>query len=266
MSIIKLVPIDISIASSYDKAGKSGGPRSALTPLAKLGKAGIAHPEMAPALKALSDTVTAAGGDFRVTECHRDISVQKRAREKYDNWEKAGRPSTSSSKWNSATMKSAYVALPGRSGHNAGRSIDIHTSELKFPGVPADKQLDKLWEIAIPMGWRPVIKSADERAKESWHFDFWGELKGVLDRLGYEQAALCGALLVGHGDLQGFPAVTQALLCRAGFDIGKIDGDIGTRSVGALVKALNLTEAEVRSRVSSQDSSILDALLALPAK
>lgn len=46
MSVIKLVPVDISIASSYDKAGKSGGPRSALTPLAKLGKAGIAHPEM----------------------------------------------------------------------------------------------------------------------------------------------------------------------------------------------------------------------------
>jgi hypothetical protein len=163
-------------------------------------------------------------------------------------------------------MKNAFVALPGRSGHNAGRSIDVHLSELKFPGVPANRQLDRLWDIAVPLGWTPVIKSADEGAKEAWHFDFVGELAGVKSRLGYEQWALCGALLVGHGDLQGFPAVTQALLCRAGFDIGKIDGDVGSRSIGALVKALNLSESEVRSRVSSGDSTILDALLALPAK
>jgi hypothetical protein len=266
MTPVKLVPVDSSIASSYNKSGGTGGPRSNLISLAKLGKAGVAHPEMAPALKSLSDAVAAAGGDFRVTECHRDVSVQRTAREKYDNWVNAGKPAVGSSKWNAATMKNAFVALSGRSGHNAGRSIDVHLSELKFPGVPANKQLDKLWEIAIPLGWSPVIKLADESAKESWHFDFWGELKGVLDRLGYEQAALCGALLVGHGDLQSFPAVTQALLCRAGFDIGKIDGAIGPKSIAALAAALKVSEADAKSRVAAQDSSVWSALLALPAK
>jgi hypothetical protein len=163
-------------------------------------------------------------------------------------------------------MKNAFVALPGRSGHNAGRSIDVHLSELRFPGVPANQQLDKLWEIAIPLGWKPVIKTADEGAKEAWHFDFWGELTGVLNRLGYEQAALCGALLVGHGDLQGFPAVTQALLCRAGFDIGKIDGAIGPKSIAALASALRISEADAKNRVTAQDVSMWPALLSLPAK
>jgi D-alanyl-D-alanine dipeptidase len=266
MSPVSLVPVDLTIASSYNKSGGTGGPRANLTPLAKLGKAGIAHPEVAPALKALSDAVSAAGGDFRITECHRDVNVQKNARQKYDNWVQAGKPAPGSAGWNAATMKNAFVALPGRSGHNAGRSIDVHLSELRFPGVPANQQLDKLWEIAIPLGWKPVIKTADEGAKEAWHFDFWGELTGVLNRLGYEQAALCGALLVGHGDLQGFPAVTQALLCRAGFDIGKIDGAIGPKSIAALASALRIPEADAKNRVTAQDVSMWPALLSLPAK
>ena len=265
MSVVKLVPVDLSIASSYSKSGGTGGPRANLTPLAKLGKAGVAHPEMAPALKALSDAVTARGGDLRITECHRDVAVQQAARSKYDNWVKAGKPAPGSAGWNAATMKNAFVALPGRSGHNAGRSIDVHLSELKFPGVPADKQLDVLWECAIPLGWKPIIKTADEGAKEAWHFDFWGELTGVLNRLGYEQAALCGALLVGHGDLQGFPAVTQALLCRAGFSIGNIDGAIGPKSVAALAQALKISESDAKAKVAAKDESIWAALLALPA-
>lgn len=266
MSAVKLIPVDVTIASSYDKSGKTGGPRSDLTSLAKLGKAGVAHPEVAPALLALSDAVAAAGGDFRVTECHRDVNVQKNARAKYDNWVKAGKPKPGTAGWNAATMKNAFVALPGRSGHNAGRSIDVHLGMLKFPGVPADKQLDRLWELAIPLGWKPIIKTADEGASEAWHFDYPGELSGVMARLGYEQWALCGALLVGHGDLQGFPAVTQALLCRAGYDIGKIDGAIGPKSITALANALKVSEADAKNKVAAQDMSIWSALLTLPAK
>ncbi len=266
MSAVKLVQVDITIASSYDKSGKTGGLRSGLTSLAKLGKAGVAHPEVAPALLALSEAVAAAGGDFRVTECHRDVAVQKAARAKYDNWVQAGKPKPGAAGWNAATMKNAFVAAPGRSGHNAGRSIDVHLGMLKFPGVPADKQLDKLWELAIPLGWKPIIKSADEGASEAWHFDYPGELSGVMARLGYEQWALCGALLVGHGDLQGFSAVTQALLCRAGYDIGKIDGAIGPKSIAALANALKISDADAKNKVAAQDVSIWPALLALPAK
>jgi hypothetical protein len=266
MPVVSLVPVDPTIVCSYDSAGKTGGPRTNLRSLVKLGKAGIAHPEMAPALKALSDGVAARGGDFRVTECHRDVAVQKAARAKYDAWVKAGKPKPGTPAFSDKTMKAAFVAAPGRSGHNAGRSIDVHLGVLKFPGVPADKQLDVLWEIALPLGWAPIIKTADEGASEAWHFDYVGELAGVKARLGYEQWALCGALLVGHGDLQGFPAVTQALLCRAGYDIGAIDGAIGPKSVAALASALGVSADAAKAIVAAKDESVWPKLLALQAK
>ena len=267
MPITSLVPVDAKIASSYDRAGKTGGLRSGLVPLTNLGKAGIAVPEVARALLAFHEAVFAAGGDFRVTELHRDVAVQQGARAKYDAWVRAGKPSPSSSGFNSKTMKAAFVALPGRSFHNAGRAIDIHIGALKFPGVAANKQLDKLWEIAKSCGWSPIIKAPDEGASEAWHFDYYGEISGVLKRLGYEQTALCGAILVGHsGDCQTFEHTTQALLQRAGFDIGKIDGDIGPKTRAALVQALGSSESAVLATVTAKDSSIHTRLLALPAK
>lgn len=266
MNPVALVPVDASIASSYQKAGGTGGPRATLTPLAKLGKAGVAVPEMAAALKALSDAVAARGGDFRVTECHRDVAVQKAARAKYDTWVKVGKPKPGTPTFDAGTMKAAFVAQPGRSGHNAGRSIDVHLGELKFPGVPADKQLDVLWEIAKPLGWEPIIKSADESASEAWHFDYWGELAGVKARLGYEQACLCGAILVGHGDLSGYDATLQALLSRAGYDIGPIDGRIGPKTRAALASALGISEDAAAAYVMSKSLAVYAQLLALPAK
>jgi len=259
---VTLVPVDASILSSYSKSGV-GGPRSNLTPLAKLGKAGIAHPDAAVALKTLSDAVANAGGDFRVTECHRDVGVQKAARAKYDRWVSAGKPKPGTPGFDAATMKAAFVAAPGRSGHNAGRSIDVHLSELKFPGLPANQQLDKLWELAKPLGWSPAIRTPDEAASEAWHFDFIGDLAGVKSRLGYEQWALCGAILVGHGDLSGFDAEVQALLCRAGFDIGAIDGKIGARTRGALSAALGVSESVATTLLVSQDRTVYPRLLAL---
>jgi len=263
---VALVPVDGRIASSYDRAGKTGGPRANLTPLAKLGRAGILCPEAAPALLALHEAVTARGGDLRITECHRDVGVQKAARAKYDKWAAAGKPKPGTPGFDAATMKAAFVAAPGRSGHNAGRSIDIHLGMLNFPGTPADKQLDVFWELAKPIGWEPIIKNADEGASEAWHFDFVGDLAGVKARLGYEQWALCGAILVGHGDLVTFAAAIQALLSRAGYDLGKIDGLAGAKTNQALAQALGIDVARVPSILSTQDTSVYTKLLALPAK
>lgn len=267
MSVISLVAVDPVIASSYDRSGRTGGPRSELIPLTRLGKAGIAVPEAAQALLNLHKAVQAAGGDFRVTELHRDVKVQQKAREKYDTWVRAGKPSPSSPVFSSKTMKAAFVALPGRSFHNAGRAIDIHVGALKFPGVSSDKQLDKFWDIATSCGWSPVIRSPDESASESWHFDFYGELSGVHKRLGYEETAKCGAILVGHsGDCQTFAHTVQALLQRAGFDIGKIDGVIGPRTSGALATALGVNASEAGRIISAKEVSVYPKILALPAK
>lgn len=262
---VSLVPVHESILSSYGKSG-TGGPRAGLTPLAKLGKAGIAHPDMAAALHKLHLGVTAAGGDLRITECHRDIAVQKAARAKYDAWAAAGKPKPGTPDFDAKTMKAAFVAAPGRSGHNAGRSIDVHLAELKFPSLPASQQLDKLWEICRPLGWEPIIKTADEGASEAWHFDFVGDLAGVKARLGYEQWALCGAILVGHGDLASYAAVLQALLCRAGYDIGKIDGLAGQGTNRALAQALGVDISRIPGILAVQDTQLYGKLLALPAK
>ncbi len=257
---VPLVPVDPSILSSYGKTG-TGGPRSELNPLAGYSW-GKCVEEVAVALKKLNDACLAAGADFRVTELHRDIGVQALARAKYDRWVAAGKPKPGTSGFNSKTMKAAYVAPPGRSGHNAGRSQDNDTGKLVFPGVAPDKQLDKLWEIAIPIGWKPVIKEAKEGASESWHLDYPGELAGVMKRDGYEQWAVCGALLVGHSDFDDFDAVVQACLCRAGYDIGKIDGDPGPRTNEALEHAVAGGLAALKAR----DEDLLSALLALPAR
>jgi hypothetical protein len=263
-TLVPLVPVDPEIFSSYGRDG-TGGPRAGLTPLARLGKAGIATSDTAAALLALHKAVTAAGGDFRVTELHRDVAVQHKARAKYDAWVHAGKPTPGTPGFDAVTMKAAFVATPGRSTHNAGRAIDVDLASLRFPGVPADRQLDRLWELAVPLGWRQVIKVATEGAAESWHFDFWGDLAGVKSRLGYEQAALCGAILVGHGDLSGYDAELQALLVRAGFAIGEIDGKVGARTRSALAAALGVAESVATTLIISRDADTLRRLLALPA-
>ena len=244
---VPLVPVDPRILSSYQKGGGTGGRRETLIPLANLGKAGIATSAAALALLHLHDAVTAAGGDFRVTELHRDVAVQAKARAAYESGQ-----------------KKAFVALPGRSNHNAGRAIDIHLGELKFPGVAADKQLDKLWGIARPLGWSPIIKSPSESASESWHFDFWGDMAGVYKRLGYSNAAFAGALLVGHaGPGTSYATVLQALLARAGLYLGVIDGIVGSNTTHALATGAAVDTATAIRMVQERDESVFAKLLAL---
>jgi hypothetical protein len=263
---VALVPVDPRILSSYARAGGTSGPRSDLRPLAQLGKAGVCTADTAAALLALHEAVQAAGGDFRVTELHRDVAVQQAARAKYDRWVAAGKPKPGTAGFDAATMKGAFVATPGRSLHNAGRAIDINLGALRFPGLPANQQLDKLWELAKPLGWQPIIKAPDEAASEAWHFDYWGDLRGVYARLGYEQAGFCGALLVGHaGPGTSWASVTQALLQRAGHSIGPIDGAFGPKSRAALCAALGISDSEALAVVQRSDETVWPSLLALPA-
>jgi len=260
-----LVAVDPTIASSYARTGGTSGPRAGLLPLAQLA-AGVATPDTAAALGALDRALREAGGDFRVTELHRNVGVQQAARAKYDRWIAAGKPARGSARFDAATMKADFVAVPGRSMHNAGRAIDVHLAALAFPGVPADRQLDRLWDLAQPLGWSAVISAPNERASEAWHFDFWGDLRGIKARLGYEQAAFAGALLVGHaGAGTSWASVTQALLQRAGQDIGAIDGAFGPRSRAALATALGLSPAKVVGYMQRGDAAIWPALAALPA-
>lgn len=251
---VHLVPVDGEILSSYGDGGRTGGPRTHLRALASLGGAGRMTPDAAAALLVLHRAVLDAGGDFRVTDCYRATSEQAAARARYERWIAAGSPSTKSAAFDAQTMKAAFVAKAGRSNHNAGRAVDLDVGALRFPHVAADRQLDTLWEIARPIGWRPIIKAPTEGASESWHFDYLGPWALVQARLGYEQAAI--AAVLDLGDVSAFPSDgarrrIQSTLHRAGFDVGDIDGITGVR-----------TEAAIRASGWSGSFSDVDGVIA----
>lgn len=230
----ELVEVDSSILSSYGTSGTDVSiPRASLKPLVKTSM-GKMTPDAAKGLLTLHQAVMAAGGDFRVTDCFRSIQTQQDAHQRYQNWLAADRPAVGSSRWDAKTMKNAFVAMPGRSFHNSGRSIDVHIAALRFPGVPADKQLDKLWDLSRPLGWEPIIANPDERASESWHFDFLGCWKPVKVRAGYESTAVAAAADVGNGEKDEGWRRIQGQLHRAGYDVGAVDGLLGGKTRGAL--------------------------------
>jgi len=231
----ELVTVDRSITSSWAPGGVgTDGPRESLYLVAHFSW-GIATPDTAAALLALSDAVAAEGGDLRITELHRDTEVQAAARTRYENWLHAGKPPTHDPAFEHATMKPHYVARPGRTFHSAGRAIDIDLDALWFDRAPASRRLDLLWDVAVPLGWRPVIRQPDEHASEAWHLDYLGPWRKVLDLHGYETAAICANLDVGNTTLPRSDARwIQAQLHRAGFDVGDVDGYLGPRTEAGL--------------------------------
>lgn len=243
---VQLVQPDRKILSSYP----INSARSALVPLYET-REGWLTPDAAEALLRLHHEVLARGGDLRITSAYRSIEVQQQARAKFLAWLNAGSPPTSSPAFNAKTMKPVFVAAPGSSFHNAGRSIDIDVASLRFSGVAKDKQLDVFWEIAKPIGWRPVLRQPVEGAAESWHFDFMGPWLPVYERLSslrgsdgkaYAMAAAAACADIGeYGQLaRPLERVVQAQLHRAGFNPGTIDGYLGAKTTEALRLAAEL--------------------------
>lgn len=238
----KLVVVPPEILSSYPVGAK----RIDLKPLSTL-PMGRAPVDVVEALAELHTAVLSQLGDFRVTDLYRDYQTQAAARLKYETWLAAGKPT----KYDPATMKPVFVAEPGYSFHNAGRAIDLDLAPAVvyllnekpvrgvFTGIQSSKQLDKLWEVAKPLGWRPAIKTPTEGAAESWHFDFMGEWSYYFDRSGdYKATAMCACLDIGVGTYGRDEArALQAQLQRAGYDCGAVDGYLGAKTMKALVNA-----------------------------
>lgn len=246
------VKVDPRILSYYkDSAGGR-------IPLGNL-LGGKLTPDAAEALLQLHLAVQQDGGTLFVTDAYRDVAVQSAARRKYDNWRAAGKPKPGAAGWNATTMKAAFVALPGRSFHSSARAVDLAHLEAAPASVPRGQRLDWLWERAIPLGFAPIIKSADEGASESWHFDYRGPWASVFDTLGYEQAAMCATLDIGEGSnlfTKAWERWVQAQLWRAGVNLGAIDGAWGAKTARAA--------ALVGLRLDAPRDALAAALMALP--
>ena len=103
-----LVAVDADIISSYGEK-----------PLFKLA-GGYACDDTAAALHALCLELPW----MRVTDCFRAVAVQVALRKRYDYWVKKGKPKQyidgkKNPAYDDKTMKNAFVAIPGKSLHNA---------------------------------------------------------------------------------------------------------------------------------------------------
>lgn len=204
-------------------------------------KAGAAiTPDMFEALKLLNEAVKAADGRLHIIDLFRNWSVQGAARKLYE----AG--------------KKPFVAKPGGSFHGAGRAVDIKLQLLKFKRTPKHKQLDKLWELAIPLGFKPIIKVPNENAEEAWHFDFPGkDWADAYEKLSYPEIAKCCILDVDEWDPNENEAKVlnmfiQAQLIRLGkYEIGKVDGILGskTKKVLAFMGLSRLQKKELAKKL-----------------
>lgn len=222
---IKLVPMT-GVKSAY--------------PLAKADKLDVSVlkdgaqcvPELRDALLALRVAVESEGGDLQITDLFRPWAMQAKLREEYEK-----------SVTDPNIKDKAFAAKPGGSFHQAGRAVDISIQALKFKNVAPDLQLDKLWALAKPLGFKPIIRIPDERMSECWHFDFPSSTwEAAYSKLNYSEVAKCAMIDAGCWDPNEKPTkldamFVQAQLIRLGFyEIGSVDGVIGSKTLDVLKK------------------------------
>lgn len=218
----------------------------------------VAVPELGPGVQCADNVrepilawkveVETAGGILHCNRLYATIAEQQVLRDKYVAWLNAGKP----------VPEVAAANKPGRSAHNGGCAIDVNTFKC-FPNAPADKQIDLLWSTGAKHGWTPIISKPDESMSERWHFDHKGDWSALYAHQGYGAYCLAAALDVGNaGEWQTNDRLIQALLLRAGFDIGTIDGVRGKRTNLALQAALGMGDV-------AGDETLCRALRSLPA-
>jgi len=220
---VELVPLS-GISSVYDSKSKPGE-KLDISCFNNVGQRGnYVCEDMGNALKKLDESVRDEGGNFYIIDLFRSWEVQEKNRQDY-----------------TSGKKKAFVAKPGESFHNAGRAVDIAVKELNFPNIDKEEWLECFWELAIPLGFRPIIKFPDLGVSECWHFDFPGNdwdfaYKGVK----YSEAAKCATIDVGQDNetlslSDRKNRFIQAQLIRRGhYYIGNVDGVIGPKTQGAL--------------------------------
>jgi hypothetical protein len=180
-------------------------------------------PDMLEALRKLEDVINSKGGNLYIIDLYRSWNTQEKARNDFLK-----------------KKKKDFVAAPGKSFHNAGRAVDISVQELNFAGRDKDEWLQILWNMAIPLGFRPVISIPDINASEAWHMDYMGEWRDVYENVSYYEAAKCATLDIGGWDpkensekIKKMFIQSQLLRLRY-YEIGPVDGIIGDKTNWAL--------------------------------
>jgi len=183
-------------------------------------KGNFITPDFFKALKKLDELVRLNKGQLYIIDLYRSWEVQSVNRQKY-----------------LTGKKRAYVAKPGGSFHNAGRAVDIKLEFLQFEKVDKDNWLEVLWDIAQPIGFKPIIRNPDMHASEAWHFDYPGEdWLDAYSKLKYPEVAKCCVLDVGEWDPKEEEEKVrkmyiQSQLVRLGYyEIGKVDGFFGFKT------------------------------------
>jgi len=182
-------------------------------------------PGMLSALKKLRSQVEQLGGNLYIIDLTRTWEQQAMARERYEN-DRHNHP---------------FTAKPGQSFHNAGRAVDIEVDKLNFSSVSKDEQLSTFWEIAKPLGFRPIISIPDIEMSESWHFDYIdSDWEQAYSNYNYSEVAkactiLCGNWKKESDDKIKTMFVQSYLIKLCHFYIGKIDGILGTKTKSALL-------------------------------
>jgi hypothetical protein len=212
-----------SLPSSY--LYQAGRRKNKRIDVSKFGLGAMICEDLFDALKKLNQVIIENNGTFYITDLFRTWEKQKKARKDFESG-----------------LKKAFVANPGASFHNAGRAVDFDVKHLCFAGVHKKHCLEKFWDLAKPLGFRPIIKIPDIKANEAWHLDYPGkDWSDAYDTLPYSEVAKCAILDVGkweEGTREQIEKMfIQSQLIRVGiYEIGKVDGVIGPKTKAALTK------------------------------
>lgn len=189
---------------------------------------------------AVAQALEARGGKLYLSDLFRSYDMQLQSHQDYVNGK-----------------KKAFSPAPGGSLHEAGRALDLDLAALKI-------SLADFWELAKPFGMTPIIKEPKSGVSESWHFDVRGSHQIVYDyykagkgnnfKSPYTAMAASAILAIGvrvdkFANQQA--AYLQSCLVRLGYELGSIDGAIGTKTRQALIHAginqNDFTEAAIRA-------------------
>lgn len=173
-------------------------------------------PDTCQALQKLNLAIALAGGKLVVSDAMRSWDMQAQAYAEF----LAGR-------------RKDNVNPPGYSFHEAGRAIDLDLSQL---GI----KLERLWRIALPIGWQPIVPKPDASLSEAWHWEYPGDWAKHYGSWRNKQVAQCAVIDAGqweetnHHKLQNM--FLQCQLNRLFMAALACDGLIGPKTKNVLAQ------------------------------